>query len=128
PSSAPPASNAIPGSTPTRASSSPDGEFERALEGLAGVVRLIGRYAVDTPEVAARQVEALAEHWSQHLLIRQPKPGDDARSGPPSRDYRALVDFVTQQRRQESTYLAKALCDLRQTVWAFIQSVNRAVA
>jgi diguanylate cyclase len=103
-------------------------EFERALEALANVVRTVGRFAMDAPELSARQAEQLAEHWSQHLLIRRPKPGDEARSGTPSRDYRALVDFVTQQRKNENSYIGKALEDLRHTVWAFVHSLNRALA
>jgi diguanylate cyclase len=112
---------------PSRAEPAPADEFEPALEALASIVRTIGRYALDAPEQSARQVEQLAEHWSQHLLIRRPKPGDDTRSEKPRRDYRSLVEFVTQQRRTEQTHTAKLLEDFRQTVWSFVHSLNRAL-
>jgi diguanylate cyclase (GGDEF)-like protein len=119
-----------PGASPSRptdqaARPAPD-ELERVVEALASIVRAIGRFALDLPESSARQAEQLAEHWSQHLLIRRPKPGDEARTGTPSRDYRALAAFVTQQRSTEHTYAGKVLKELRQTVWAFVQSLNGA--
>jgi diguanylate cyclase (GGDEF)-like protein len=115
------------GPTSQAARPAPD-EFERVLEALASIVRAIGRFAIDVPESSARQAEQLAEHWSQHLLIRRPKPGDEARAGTPSRDYRAVAAFVTQQRTAEHTLAGKVLDELRQTVWAFVQSLNRAFA
>lgn len=101
-------------------------ELERALDTLAAVVRATGRFALDTAERPAHLVHDLAEHWSQHLLIRRPKPGDEERSAHVQRDYRALLEFVTEQRRQESTHAQKVLSDLRQTVWAFIRSLSSA--
>jgi diguanylate cyclase (GGDEF)-like protein len=103
-------------------------EFEQALDAFANVVRVIGRFAIDSPEAKAQQVQQLADHWSQHLLIRRPKPGDESRSGTPERDYRALVEFVTVQRKQESSHVVEAMSDLRQTVWAFIRSLSSAFA
>jgi diguanylate cyclase (GGDEF)-like protein len=109
------------------ARSAPD-ELERVIEALASIVRASGRFAIDLPGSSARHAEQLAEHWSQHLLIRRPKPGDAGRAGTPSRDYRALAAFVTQQRTAEHTYAGKVQGELRQTVWAFVQSLNRAFA
>jgi diguanylate cyclase len=103
-------------------------EFEPALETLAGVVRTIGRFAMDAPDASAGQVQELCEHWSQHLLIRRPKPGDEARGGTPSRDFRALCDYVVHQRKAEHTHVGKAIDDLRNAVWAFIHGLNRALA
>lgn len=101
-------------------------EFERVLEAFAAAVRVIGRCALDTPERTAQQVQDLAEHWSQHLLIRRPKPGDETRSTTVPRDYRAVLEFITEQRRQESAHVGNALWDLRETVWAFVRSLSSA--
>jgi diguanylate cyclase len=127
---APPATTAAPSrpaSQPTSLAAA-DGEFEPALETLAGVVRTIGRFAIDAPEASARQVGELCEHWSQHLLIGRPKPGDEARRGTPGRDFRALVDYVVHQRKAEHAHVCKAIDDLRNVVWAFIHGLNRALA
>jgi diguanylate cyclase len=113
---------------PAPAPQAPQDEFEPALETLAGVVRTIGRFAMDAPEASATQVQELCEHWSQHLLIRRAKPGDEAPGGTPSRDFRGLCDFIVHQRRTEQAHVGKAIDDLRNAVWAFIHGLNRALA
>ena len=131
PNAAPPRATATPSAAaqPAASSPAPEDEFEHALETLAGVVRTIGRFAMDAPEASASEVQQLCEHWSQHLLIRRPKPGDEPRgSGTPSRDFRSLCDYVVHQRKAEQAHVGKALEDLRNAVWAFIHGLNRALA
>jgi diguanylate cyclase (GGDEF)-like protein len=105
----------------------PEDELEPALETLAGIVRTIGRFAMDAPEASAAQVQELCEHWSQHLLILRPKPGDEPRGGTPTRDFRGLCDYIVHQRKIEQAHVGKAIDDTRNAVWAFIHGLNRAL-
>jgi diguanylate cyclase (GGDEF)-like protein len=101
-------------------------DFDRALEALVNVVRAVGQYAIDLPEVSAKDVTRLAEHWAQHLLFQRPRPGDEQARGR-DRDYAGALRFAVEQLKNEHGHVTRSISDLRQTVWTFIHSLNRAL-
>lgn len=106
------------------------GEFESALDTLASVLRAFARYPIEIPESGDEPAATLFEKWAQHILIRTESPSRRGGSVPPggSRDFRGLVHFVQDHRRTEHEYQQRAQGDMRQAVWAFIGSLNQALA
>jgi diguanylate cyclase len=101
---------------------------EMALDTLGGVLRTLGEFAFDQPELDAAAFTAVAERWAQHVLIAKPSPNGVAAAGDSRRDWAGVRNFVADYCRGASTHARTVAGDLRQVVWVFIQSLSHAVA
>jgi diguanylate cyclase len=117
--------------SPGRAQSAPcpsaPAELDGALEALANVLRSLGRHALDLADTPNLRIVQMMEDWAQHVLIARPKPGDNGK-GRAGRDFPAVAAFAEAFRKREHEAVTAALSDLRETVWAFIHSLNSALA
>jgi diguanylate cyclase len=103
-------------------------DFDRALDTVAAVLRLLGDHAFDTEENSAEQTRKSAEAWARHILLRTDHP--EHPTGRPSelRDFVGARRFVENLRRSEQRFVGKAISDFRQMVWSVVQNVHRALA
>ncbi len=118
-----------------------EGELDAAVEAFAGVLRTVGRFPLALQGVDPEQVADFCERWASHLLLRKPAPEMEADEtndgkGPRSirqeggevrREWSAALKYVTGLRRNEHAQVTRALADLRQTIWAFVRSLNQAL-
>jgi diguanylate cyclase (GGDEF)-like protein len=106
----------------------PPEDAEAALDTVAALLRTFGRYAFDVDTIDAATVRRLCEAWAAHVLVGAPAPnreGGEARAE--RRDWASLRQFVLDQRQREYHYVPRALDDLRQAVWAFVEGLQRVV-
>jgi len=109
-----------------------DDASEKAMDTLGDLLRTYGRYAFDLEDKEASQISDLFERWARHLLVRAPRPGTETEernsSAPVRRDWVGLKQYFTALRKEEQTYVTKALTDMRQVIWAFLHSLNYAIS
>ena len=108
----------------------PHVELDLALDTLAGVFRALGRHAFDLPEADVKSTADACERWATHLLVRSPVPDGpwdqgDASTRAVRREFVAALQYATNLRKTEHTYVTKALQDLRHAIWAFVHSLNQ---
>ena len=96
-----------------------------ALDVLVDVVRTLGDYALDLAELDRETFKGKCDAWVAHLLHGHPIAGDPAAAGG-RRDWAGLRNFVAHHRAQEAALVGRSLGDLRQVVYAFIQTINQA--
>jgi diguanylate cyclase (GGDEF)-like protein len=111
---------------------------DEALDAFVQVLRAFGRYAFDVDGENVTTFSARCGAWARHLLNLSPVPADaqpgsaepDVASGSDgprtvrTRDWATAVRFFVVRRQREQQHVAKALGDLRQSIWAFAQSLG----
>ncbi|MBX5493443.1 MAG: GGDEF domain-containing protein [Chloroflexi bacterium] len=111
---------------PAKDTAGDDGEA--ALDTVAALLRAFGRYAFDIDAIDAATVHQLSEAWAAHLLVGTSAPNrESAEPEPGRRDWAGVRQFVLEQRQREHQYVPRALGDLRQAVWAFVEGLQRVV-
>jgi len=105
---------------------SPAGDEEAALDATAALLRIWGRYALDTEAVDSAVARLEFEAWARHVLVVAPPPGFEGEIT--RRDWRGLERFVEDNRKGERGWIDRTHEDLRQVIWLFVQSLGRAVA
>ncbi len=109
-------------------------DADAAVETLAAVLRSLGIHAFDLGETDAPSIRRICERWAAHVLVAAPlePPADDetpeAVRLASRRDWRALREAVSSDRRREATFVVQTLASLREVVWSFVAIVNRAAA
>lgn len=99
------------------------------LDALGGVLTALSRYPIDLPD---RPGEASAEEigrWQRHATLGFPlEEGTGSRSlGVNERDWGGVVRAVTDQRRDEHKYVESSITELREALWACVETVHNAV-
>lgn len=111
---------------------------DHALDTVAALLRSYGRHAFEVEGVEPARVRELCERWAQHVLVAADEPGrtrtrvKDGEPQPPPpdrtrRNWAGVRHFFEEQRSREEEGATRSLGDFRQAVWAFIQSLSRAV-
>jgi diguanylate cyclase (GGDEF)-like protein len=103
--------------------------LDDSLETLAAMLRTLGRESLDVgdhdPVALAREYEG----WASHVLVAAPPPGQDAalaeRGG--RRDWGGVRRFVREQRLAEQQAVSTAVNDLRQVIWASVETLQNAL-
>jgi diguanylate cyclase len=104
---------------------------DAALDAVAALLRTFGKYSFDLAGVDAATFERHCEAWALHILLRSARPGLETQYAPlpeGRRDWAGLQAFVAERRRSEQQHVTRSLDDLRQVVWAFVQSLRSAFA
>jgi diguanylate cyclase len=113
---------------PPPAGDQPSDDGEAALETVAALLRAFGRYAFDVDGTDAATVRRLCEAWAAHLLVGAPPPNRaPSEPSPGRRDWASVRQFMLEHRQREYHYVPRALDDLRQAVWAFVEGLQRVV-
>lgn len=103
----------------------PERSTEQAWDAVAAVLRILGEHAFDTEDEKASKVREATEAWARHLLVGAAHPEGRASS---ARDLIGMRRFVEHMRRAESSFVAKALGDMRSVVWSVAQGFQRALS
>jgi diguanylate cyclase (GGDEF)-like protein len=102
-------------------------DAEAAVDTLGAVLRAFGAAAFDIAELDAAEVRRLFEKWAEHVLIAAPlDPGSLANEG--QRQWGAVRQLVAAHRKREATHVASTIDNLREAIWSFVESVNRATS
>ncbi|MBI4957329.1 MAG: GGDEF domain-containing protein [Myxococcales bacterium] len=106
-------------------------EFDHALDALAGIVRAIGRHALDLPSASAEVTAGLCERWARHVLVRSEAPSQggpaDGEGVVSGRAWGELARYITSLLRDEQAHAVRSFAALRQAIWTFVRGVNRAL-
>ncbi len=111
---------------------------DHALDTVASLLRSYGGHAFEVEGIDPARVRELCERWAQHALVAADEPGRtrvrvaDGEPEPPPpdrtrRNWSGLRNFFEEQRSREEESVTRSLGDFRQAIWAFIQSLSRAV-
>ena len=119
------------------ASGNDDATVGRMLDTLGTLVQLVGQYAHDTDLRPAADARRQADLWRRHLTTGLGHPAHDGSDdadgrsmrggGLAARDWEGAARFATAEREAEHAYVARALDDLRGTVWTLVQGLHQAM-
>lgn len=116
---------------------------QMALDTVAAILRTLGEFALEQPQLPTGSFVRLCEQWAQHVLIAAPPPGDGSRSEPVEdtrgivlaqpgaearRDWSSVRSFVRDYCQQATGHARTVMTDLRQVVWVFIQSLSQSIS
>jgi diguanylate cyclase len=109
----------------------PCGEsVEHLLDMVAALLHTWGEFAIEIESMDEAAVREHFEGWARHALVMAPPPGsaDSApATGPQQRDWPGLQDFAHDHRKSEQAHVQRSLADLREVIWAFLETVGRAI-
>ncbi len=101
-----------------------------ALDAVAGLLRILGKYAFDLEQFNAQTISDLCEQWARHVLIATPYPGAEPGAGAggiAERNWQGLRDFVTQLRQQEHAYVTRNFKEIRHVLGDFIDTLGKVI-
>jgi len=98
-----------------------------AVDTVAAMLYILGRYAIDLDDLSADAVRMRAEEWARHVLTGSPPP-----SGPPpvtanGRQWGAVRDFVKKICVGQHEYSLSRINELRQALWKMMQGLRTAL-
>jgi len=100
---------------------------EAALDTLGAILRTLGAASFDVAELDAADVRRLFERWSEHVLVAAPlETGTSGDAG--QRNWSALRSLVATHRKRESSHVTATIGNLREAIWSFVETVNRATS
>jgi diguanylate cyclase (GGDEF)-like protein len=105
-------------------------ETSLVLDSLGTMLQLYGKYVFDTDTASAAEGRATAHAWMLHATMGAQRPGateQRAAGGVLYRDWKGLTQYFGGSRREEAEYVARALGDLRDSVWAFVSALHQLV-
>jgi diguanylate cyclase len=118
-----------------------DRDDDQALDAFVQVLRALGQHAFDLDHESVVVFGEQCSGWARHLLNFAPPPvggvanvrptanGVDGQRvvGRVRRDWASVVQFVVARRKREQEHVNRALGELRQSIWAFAQSLGMAL-
>jgi diguanylate cyclase (GGDEF)-like protein len=100
------------------------------LDALCSVLQLYGKHAFDTDLKTGDELRRLMQGWKMHASMGAPRPDhtdDKPTAGVFYRDWKGLVRFFGERRRDETKYVTTVLDDFRDVTWAFVNAVHHVV-
>ncbi|WP_411278551.1 GGDEF domain-containing protein [Gemmatimonas sp.] len=99
------------------------------LDALGGVLTALSRYPIDLPDRPGEQSAEEIGRWQRHATLGYAlDEGSGSRSvGVNDRDWGGVVRAVTEQRRDEHKYVESSITELREALWACVETVHNAV-
>lgn len=99
------------------------------LDTIGGVLSALSRYPIDLPDRPATDTSREFARWQKHATLGIPV--EEARESTslavPERDWGGIVRAVTEQRRTEHKYVDASIGELREALWACVETVHNAV-
>jgi diguanylate cyclase len=100
------------------------------LDALGGILATFGRHAFDMPDRPAEDVTSEFGRWQRHATMGVPLiavPNAASSVGIKERDWDGVMRTFAEQRREESRYVDAAVGELRDALWACVETVHNAV-
>jgi len=99
------------------------------LDALGGVLTALARYPIDLPDRPGEESADELKRWHRHATLGYAlDEGNGSGSvGVHDRDWGGVVRAVTEQRRDEHRYLQSSISELREALWACVETVHNAV-
>lgn len=100
------------------------------LDTLGSLLQLYSKFAFDTELRSGDEIRSLVQQWRLHGVVgaqRPDHPDDKPGAGIFYRDWKGLIHFFGEQRRDESKYVTRVLSDFRDVTWAFVSAVHTVV-
>ncbi len=99
------------------------------LDALGGVLTALSRYPIDLPDRPGEQSAEEIGRWQRHATLGFAlEEGTGTGSvGVNDRDWGGVVRAVTEQRRDEHKYVESSITELREALWACVETVHNAV-
>ncbi len=99
------------------------------LDALGGVLTALSRYPIDLPDKSGEESAKELSAWHRHATLgyaldEQVQQGS---VGVQERDWDGVVRAVTSQRRDEHRYVESSISELRDALWACVETVHKAV-
>ncbi|QJR34315.1 GGDEF domain-containing protein [Gemmatimonas groenlandica] len=97
------------------------------LDALGGVLTALSRYPIDLPDRPAEKSAEEIARWQRHATMGYPLEEGAGTLGVADRDWDGVVRAVTEQRREEHKYVDSSITELREALWACVETVHNAV-
>lgn len=98
------------------------------LDALGGVLSALSRYPLDLPDRPGEESAREISRWQRHAVMGYAiEEGQPSSVGVHERDWDGVVRAVTEQRREEHKYVESSITDLRDALWACVETVHNAV-
>ncbi|MFO0070492.1 MAG: diguanylate cyclase, partial [Gemmatimonas sp.] len=98
------------------------------LDALGGILAALSRYPIDLPDRSGEELSRELTRWRRHATMGCAlDERDDASVGVSARDWNGVVRTVTEQRRDEHRYVEASINELRDALWACVETVHKAV-
>ncbi len=99
----------------------------RVLDAVGHCLQAYAHDVFDMPGHPAETSAALLRAWQRHVVTGAPRPGDASGGGAPvgGRDWAGLAQVFRAHRRREHDYVVGAIGDLRDALWATVETVHR---
>jgi diguanylate cyclase len=106
-----------------------DASIGLVLDALGGVLSALARYPLDLPDKPAEESANELSAWQRHATLGYPvgESASQAAVGIRDRDWPGLVRAVTTQRREEHRLVSSSVSELRDALWACVETVHKAV-
>lgn len=98
------------------------------LDALGGVLSALSRYPLDLPDRPGEESAREISRWQRHAVMGYAiEEGQPSTVGVHERDWDGVVRAVTEQRREEHKYVESSITELRDALWACVETVHNAV-
>jgi diguanylate cyclase len=108
-----------------------DGQVDEVglvLDTLGSILTALSRHAFDLPDRSAEQISSELQRWQRHATLGVPVHEHGGSSlGVRERDWDGVSRTFTEHRREESRYVDTAVTELRDALWAVVETVHNAV-
>jgi diguanylate cyclase (GGDEF)-like protein len=128
-----PVLKAIPGgagapAAASAAASSAEKSLGLVLDALGGVLTALSRYPIELPDRSGEDISRELSKWHRHATLGYALgDGGQGSVGVHERDWDGVVRTVTEQRREEHRYVESSINELRDALWACVETVHNAV-
>ena len=99
------------------------------LDALGGVLNALSRYPIDLPDRPGEESAAELGKWQRHATLGHSvhSDADGGSVGVTERDWNGIVRTITEQRREEHRHVVGSINELREALWACVETVHNAV-
>jgi len=106
-----------------------DNSLGLVLDALGGMLHALARYPIDLPERSVEESARQLAQWHRHATLgcALDDGGTQSSVGVDQRDWDGMVRVVTEQRREEHRYVGASINELREALWACVETVHNAV-
>ena len=106
---------------------SADESLGLVLDALGGVLTALSRYPIDLPDRSGEDISRELSKWHRHATLGYALDEAQGSVGVHERDWDGVVRTVTEQRREEHRYVESSISELRDALWACVETVHNAV-